>query len=340
MREPSPTRNTFANLVRRLSQAGFKKDFVSRVLLPDWWDESCDRDPNLLPDFEIRIARFLGLPLVSVRDFATVLRPQVAPGAQLRRIRDLDRDRLAPAIHTAMQVAGAVVRSLREPAPNPAIPPPDGLAWRGELGSADAAVKLDHILSDLWRRGIPVVAVEGLPPPSFQGLACIVEGRPVIVISHRHDEPGRLAFFVAHEAGHIAAGDCGVDQPVVDGEEEVVDDSDIERAADRYATRLLVGDDSAPRVDAKHFKDLAQSASQIERETGADASAIIFAWASRTREYAIATMAVNALYRGSGARRQLRQQLEQHVDFDAATETDRALLRCIYGEPDRDARVA
>lgn len=333
-------RNTFANLVRRLSQAGFKKDFVSRVLLPDWWDESCDRDPNLLPDVEIRIARFLGLPLASVRDVATALRPQVAPGAQLRRVRDLDRDRLGPAIHTAMQVAGAVVRSWQEPAPNPAIPPPDGLAWRGEVGAAGAAVKLDRILSDLWRRGIPVVPVEGLPSPSFQGLACIVEGRPAIVISHRHDEPGRLAFFVAHEAGHIAAGDCAVDQPVVDEEEEVVDDSDIERAADRYATRLLVGDDLAPQVEAENFKDLAKRASRIERETGADASAVIFAWAARTREYAIATLAVSALYRGSGARRQLRQQLENHIDFDAASETDRALLRCVYGEPERDARVA
>ncbi len=134
--------------------------------------------------------------------------------------------------------------------------------------------------------------------------------------------------------------DSAADQPVVDGEEEVLDDSDIERTADRYATRVLVGDDSVPQVDAVDFKDLAKRASQIERASGADASAVIFAWASRTREYAIATMAVNALYRGSGARRQLRQQLERHVDLDATNETDRALLRCVYGEPERDARVA
>jgi hypothetical protein len=51
-------------------------------------------------------------------------------------------------------------------------------------------------------------------------------------------------------------------------------------------------------------------------------------------------MAVNALYRGSGARRQLRQQLERHVDLDAANETDRALLRCVHGEAERAARVA
>ena len=259
--------------MRRLSQAGFKKDFVSRAVLPEWWGEDCADDPTLLPDIEIRVARFLGVPLSIVRSPAAVLRPRVASGAQLRRVRDLDRDRLAPAIHTAMQVAGAVVRSMREPAPSPAIPPCEGLAWRGELSAAHAAVKLDNILSHLWQRGIPVVPMEGLPSPSFQGLSCVVENRPVIVISHKHDEPGRIAFLVAHEAGHIAAGDCATDQPVVDEEEEVLDDSDIERAADRYATRVLVGDDSVPQVDAVDFKDLAKRASQIEHASGADASA-------------------------------------------------------------------
>jgi len=333
-------KHTSTTLMRRLSQAGFKKDFVSRAVLPEWWDEDCADDPALLPDIEIRVARFLGLPLSTVRSPAAVLRPRVAPGAQLRRVRDLDRDRLAPAIHTAMRVAGAVVRSMRGPTPNPAIPPRDGLAWRDELGGALAAAKLDNILNDLWRRGIPVVPVEVLPSPSFQGLACIIENRPVILIGHKHDEPGRIAFLVAHEAGHIAGGDCAADQPVADEEEVVLDDSDIERAADRYATRVLVGGDSVPQVDGADFKDLARRASQIERASGADASAIIFAWASRTRDYAMASMAVKALYRGSGARRQLRQQFDRHIDLDAATETDRALLRCVHGEPERDASVA
>jgi Zn-dependent peptidase ImmA (M78 family) len=293
-----------------------------------------------LPDIEIRVARFLQLPLSTVRNHATALKPRSAEGAQLRRVRNLDRDRLAPAIHAALQLAGAVVRNLRPALPTPEIPPRDGLEWRRELAVAPAAVKLDHILGDLWRRGIPVAPVEGLPSPSFQGLACIVENRPVIVISHKHDEPGRNAFLIAHEAGHIAAGDCAENQPIVDEDEEVLDESEVEEAADRYATRVLVGDDSAPQVDAADFKDLAKKASRIERESGADASAVIFAWASHTRDYATATMAVRALYRGSGARRSIREHLQRHVDMEAVSETDRALLRCVHGDPERDARVA
>jgi hypothetical protein len=60
--------HNFQRLMRRLSKAGFEKGFVRPALLPDWWDETCDQDPELLPDFEMRVARFMGLPLSYVRD--------------------------------------------------------------------------------------------------------------------------------------------------------------------------------------------------------------------------------------------------------------------------------
>ena len=63
---------------------------------------------------------------------------------------------------------------------------------------------------------------------------------------------------------------------------------------------------------------------------------LIFAWAARTGDYAQASMAVNALYRGVGARRKLQQHFAQHVDFDAANESDRTLLRCVHEDPERD----
>jgi hypothetical protein len=311
-------------------------EFVRPAILPDWWEEKFAQDSTLLPDIEIRVARFLGLPLSAVRDAGTALAPPSYSGAQLRRVRDVDRDRLGPAIHSAIQIAAAVVRSLRDTVPAPAMMHPDGISWREKIKRDHTAVTLEDILTDLWQRGIPVVPLDVLPTPSFQGIACITEGRPVILLGHKHDEPGRVAFFVAHETGHIAAGDCKPNQPVVD-EEDLWDAADMERMADRHATHVLVGQDSLPLLDGEDFKQLASSASALESTSGIDAGMIISAWASRTRDYARASMAVKALYRASGARRRLRQHFERHVDIDAATETDRALLRCVYGERERDA---
>lgn len=328
--------------MRRVTNAGFTKEFVGRAILPDWWDDHCSEDPDLLQDLEIRIARFLGYSVASIADPNAPLVPPLYPAAQLRRVRDINRDRLRPAIHTAIRIAAAVARSLHDTALRTArMPslPADGLAWRREIIRDTVALNLIDIATDLWERGIPIVPLDILPAPYFQGMACIVEDRPVILLGYKHDEPGRVAFLIAHEAGHIAAGDCAPEQPVVDEEEEIADDTDIERLADLYATKVLVGSINVPQlenIEARDFKELARQASATERTAGADASSMIFAWARRTGDYATATMAVQALYRNTGARKILRRLFASRVDLAGATETDRDLLRCVV--PDEVAR--
>ncbi len=317
--------------MHRLSRAGYKAEFVRLAILPEWWSDECAADESFLPEVEIRVARFLGLPLEVVRDPGGTLVLPGYPGAHLRRVRDLDLDRLAPAIHAGLRIAGAVVHSLGESVPEPTPLPREGLVWREQVRRQRGAVALDGVLDDLWLRGVPVVGVELLPSPSFQGMACVVEGRPVILVGHKHDEPSRVAFVVAHEAGHVAAGDCKTGQPVVDEETEILDAGEMERRADRFATQVLIGSDETPRVDATNFKELATRAAQIERATGADATAVIFAWAAETRDYAMATRAVKALYRAEGGRRKLEEYFDRYVDLESATECDRALLRCVRG---------
>jgi Zn-dependent peptidase ImmA (M78 family) len=329
-------KHNFNTLMRRLSHVGFKTEFVDAAILPDWWGASCADDPGLLPDIEIRVARFLGVPLATVRDVAGSLRQPMYPSARLRQVKDIDRDRLGPAIHSAISVAAAVVRALRGPAA-PVLPPCDALEWREQIGREGLRVSLDDLVGDLWNRGIPVVPLDVLPKPGFQGLACVVQGRPVIVLGQKYDEPGRLAFLVAHEAGHVAAGDCAPEQPVVDEDEAIADESDIERSADAFARGVLLGDSEVPQIEAQDFRELANAAAEAERLTGADAGIVIYSWAANTRDYVTAAQAVKALYRARGARKALRQHFDRHVDIEAASETDRALLRCVYGDPEQDA---
>ena len=308
--------------------------------MPEWWEESCAKDPAVLPEVEIRVARFLNAPLAAVRNVEAALTPPSYEGAQLRRVRDLSRNRLGPAIHSAMRIAEAVIRNLRDTRPTETLLN-DALEWRRILMSGERGpVQLDDILGDLWKRGVPVVPLNMLPTPGFQGMACFVDERPVIVLGQKYDEPGRIAFFVAHEAGHIAAGDCSPGMPVLDEDDEVRDDSNMEKEADRYAKSLLVGKETIPIPEEDlDAKSLAQRAFDLENLTGADASSIIYAWAAGTLNYQHAAMAVKALYRSEGARRQLRRRFDQYVDTHSASESDRALLRCVYGEPQPTAVV-
>lgn len=319
----------FTSLMRRLSAAGFKAPFAQTALLPDWWEPSCDDDPSLVPDLEIRVARFLGAPLEVVRDPNAVLSAPTYAGAQLRRVRDLARDRLASAIHAALQIAGAVVRNMENVPLR--LPPTDAMAWRNQIARKGAILQLGDVLADLWARGVPVIQVATLPTPGFQGLVAFVEGRPVVVIGHDIDEPSRLAFVIAHEIAHVVLGDCSAEHPVVDEDEIVADDHAVEQRADAYANALLTGDVEAPPLNPRDFKELALKAAEQEKQYGIDASSIIWSWARRTLDYQLATMATKALYRNKGGKRLARENFDAHVNVVDAPDSDRALLRCLNG---------
>ena len=220
------------------------------------------------------------------------------------------------------------------------LPPADPLLWRAEISRPKPVITLDDLLADAWQRGIPILHVKALPAPSFQGIACIVEGRPVVLICHDLDEPGRLAFILAHEIGHIINGDCTPGQPVVDEEEEILDGAEIEKRADAFATAVLTGGEPIPAVFATGFKELAQKAAAIEQGRGVDASAVVWSWARRSGDYQTAMMAAKALYRTRGGKRAIRAYADRYLKLDEASDSDRALLRCMSGDPEHDAAAA
>ncbi len=330
-------RHTFNSLLRRLKQGGFHKDFVQKAILPEWWNDACGKQSELITEVEIRIARFLELSLDNVKNPDFSFAPSEYENVLLRQVRFADVNRLAPAIHSALKIGEAVVRNLRNVECFQENIPSDALFWRHQILKSRKTVTLDLLLENLWGRGIPVVPINVLPAPAFQGIACMMDDRPVILLGQRHDEPGHVAFIIAHEAGHIAVGDCTPGQPVVDEADKVDDDAvgdaaDMERDADSFASLALLGSETLPELTGENYRQIAEQADQIEQDTGADASLIIFAWAKKTGKYEMATMAVKALYCNVGAMRKLRRYFDHHINLEDASETDRLLLSCVYGD--------
>ena len=323
--------------MKRVSAAGFKPTVAREFLLPDWWDESCGDDPALLPEIELRVARFMGAPLGLVRDPSQHLASPAYPGAQLRRVRDIHSDRLGPAIHMGLRMAEATIRSWRGDLPEVRLPQTDPEEWRNAIPRTSSAVRLEHILADLWTRGIPVVHVQVMPSPSFQGMACIIGDRPVLVLAHDFDEPARLAFIIAHEVAHVVFGDCEPGRPVVDEEDTIEDDRDTELRADRFSIRALAGPSRIPMLENADPKTLATRALEVEQEQGVDAALVIRRWGKETKKHDIATIAVKALYANRGGKRLIRETFDAHVNLDEASESDRALLRCLQMDPQRHA---
>jgi hypothetical protein len=164
-------------------------------------------------------------------------------------------------------------------------------------------------------------------------MACLIKGRPVIIIGQKYDVPSRIAFFVAHEAGHLAAGDCANGQTIVDESETATDASAMEKKADRFASLVLLDGADPTKLRGADPRDLALSAYELQQKTGADAGALIFHWArSNGDNFMLATMAAKALYQDKGARRSMARFLTQNVNLENASETDRALLGLVTGD--------
>lgn len=331
-------KRTTTSLLRRVARAGFPQPVLRETLLPDWWNPSCAKDPALLPEVEVRVARFLGVPLAQVQDPKQELKAPSYPSARLRKVKNIGEDRVGPAIHFGLRLASAVVRTSSSRLPMLNLPPADPVEWRRELTSANKIIDLEVVADDLWRRGIPVVHVEISPSPRFQGLACIVDGRPAVLIGHDIDAPARLLSHAIHEVGHIVHGDCEAGAPVVDEDDEVRDRDEMEQRADQYALVTAVGRDRLPAApSSEDFKHLASVAARHARERRVDPGALLWAWAPQIRDYGRVTMALKALYRDRGGARILRRLFDQYVDIAAASDTDRTLLRSVKGDAERDA---
>ena len=197
---------SFRSLVERLESAGFDRAFIHRTILPDWWDETCEENPQLLPDFEFRTARFLNLPIETIQDPAVVLVQPHQPTT--------NKDVSPASIHAGIQIAQAVIRNLRDDAPA-VLPSSTGRTWHADLLTGqDQPVALHTIVSDLWNRHIPVVPVTSLPEPDFQSLCCVIQGRPLVMMSSRITDHRKAAVHTAHQIAHIIAGDCASDKVV------------------------------------------------------------------------------------------------------------------------------
>lgn len=348
---PPTTKRNFRNLARRLELAGLGKDFVRAAILPEWWGREHEQNLNLLPEVEFSVARFLKTSVEAVRDPLQELAvPDVH--AKLRKPRHLAEDQLSPSVFAAVSIAEAVVRNLRRKVDFRPLPE-DPMVWREELlAGVKECVTLRTIVAGLWARGIPVVHIHRLPTKKFRGMVCCVEDRPVVLLAWNGNDSPRFLTDTAHEAGHIAQGHVKIGRPMLDEEEAVEDEpsmdglfdepdlaaarGDDEKAADGYGYRVLKGNAhfdpfklmSNPPPGMPLGMVLAKRARAMGKELSTDAGLLVNQWAFKTGQYKLRKYALRVLDKQNGLRI-LREYMQYNIDFESASETDSALLRCV-----------
>jgi hypothetical protein len=183
------TQTRMTDLYEHLTKLGLPKTFVREKILPDWWDDELDNDPDVWLEGAGYVARRLNV------DFSALIQ-QDAPlkfhnhfQPKYKLTEQTSYDPLAAVCAIATSIAGAVSDAC--------IPKYQELKEisvaqiRQTMLERHQIVDLEAVLEFCWNRGIPVIHLTQFPEGCrrFHGMITFCDNRPVIVVSLQDASP-------------------------------------------------------------------------------------------------------------------------------------------------------
>lgn len=299
-------------------------------VLPDWWDDEMASNVSDLALAETYIAKQLGFSTAELRQPGTPLSPPPITEIRFKRYKNqIDEKVLASAI-VAWRAAQIVVQALAVQVP-PFPGPFSAREIRESILRHSESVDLDSLLRFCWNSGIIVLQLAHRPPQSkgFDGLAAVVDDRPVIALASGRDSPAWLAFHVAHELGHIMLRHVhSQGSPLIDKSLASASGQDVhEEEADRFALEVLAGR-TEPRI-----RNLGATASRLAviaavsaPRIGVDPGVYALLYAKSNNRWGVAQNALKELDLDSGGQARVAALLEEYVDSSQLSEADEQFL--------------
>jgi hypothetical protein len=165
-------------------------------------------------------------------------------------------------------------------------------------------VRLSDLLSIAWALGIPVVHLRVFPWPHkrMAAMSVRVGDRYAILLGKDAQYPAPIAFYLAHELGHVALAHFKDDSVVVDFEESkptLADDDPEELAADQFALEVLTGEPNlrvVPAIGHSVASELARVAIASAGELHIEPGTLALCYGYSTRKWATANAAMRLIY--------------------------------------------
>jgi len=327
------------SLIRRLKGAGFAPDFV-RTCLPDWWDEQAEASESAWLQLRLGLAERLTLDPISVMDESAPLRLSDVGRSKFKRLKLSE-----PQQRAVNGFAAGLARLLIAATPEgPSKPSSSATALR-ELLLKDPArpwIGFGDLLTACFAFGIPVAHLTTFPA-GIKGMAAMtasVGERCAIFTARRPLHPAQIAFYLAHELGHIAlehvrGGDTIVEALTLDPEEpfDNSEDDPDELQADEFALELLTGTRSF-NVFGPALRGTARELSRVAVETGrelrVDPGLLILCYARSSGRWPVASAALRSLpdHRVDVAK-QINRALRTQIDASQISTEDSEYLHAV-----------
>ena len=233
---------------QRLRQIGLT-DAAIDAAWPEWWSEDADPSKSARLELRFSLARKLGLDARSLVDEEGIPRFIWRDEARFKNLSG-ESDSERAAIASFGRAFGSIV--LGAVSTRQRLLPPDPITIRSLILVTRPFVSLLDLLGLCWAVGIPVVHLRIFPllRKRMAAMSIRVGERSVILLGKDSMYPAQIAFYLAHEIGHIALGHLSPESAIVDLESdrlEIGGTDQEENEADRFALQVLTGL-SDPRV--------------------------------------------------------------------------------------------
>lgn len=316
--------NPLKVLRSRLSNAGVKRAFLDRVVLPEWWDDSMALSPGGFREVAGYISSHLGLSLKSLLNVGTPLAFYPQTGVKYKKSKTATDDEVALATQLALGVARTVAAAFAEDPPFCPVPEPSQLRRTVLKVSGAPWVTLRDIVRASWNHGIPVLHLRNVPSGAKKpdALTTMIGGRPVIVILSGRKSPSWIAFILAHELGHIHRGHLKPGETLVD---QSIDSDSTEREeveANDFAVALLTGqNDFAMRCPPKvGIPQLASRCREFGQKYRVAPGVAALNYGFATKSWSVANGAVSILEKDDDAATDLSAAMNAHLRRDSMSE--------------------
>jgi hypothetical protein len=234
---------TAKQLQASLRNAGFSQSAI-KAAWPDWWTDEADASPSAQNELRFSLARKLGLD------------PRALVGEKPPKFLWTDRTKFKRLTAQSSFERGAissfgtsVARSIIA-----AVKPTGGeyelhaSSLRKAILTGEPFVRLESLLGSCWALGIPVAYLQVFPLQAkrMSAMTVRVGDRYAILLGQKASYPAPVAYYIAHELGHIALGHVKAGETLIDVGDILragaPNQSDAEELqADRYALELLTG---------------------------------------------------------------------------------------------------
>lgn len=323
---------------KRLKTIGLS-DPAIEAAWPEWWSDAADPSPSARLELRFSVARKLGLDPQSLLDEEGQPRFVWKDEARFKHLSGESELELA-AISSFGKALGALLIAAAGHPQFPLVGTSAATLRRAVL-TERAYVRLADLLALGWSAGIPVAHPRIFPAmrKRMAAMSVALEGGNVVLLSKDSQYPPHVAFYLAHELGHIALGHVVEGHAIVDMESQRLNQPGSDREeedADRFALELLTGRAEPvvlPVGGEYNAPGLASASIRASEELHIEPGTLALCFGYSSQNWAVANSAMRFIYsQPRPVWREINRIATSQVDIGRIPSDAQSYVSAVLGE--------